>query len=436
MNPVSLVLLSIAVALTLVVAVAVVAIRARHMQMWLPSYLKGGWKAAAVPGRTRHLMFCFVDHFEPRWEAPDYRTECRRVDRWRTEYPRLAEGLHDADGRAPIHTYFYPGEEYRPEHLDKLVELCRLGLGEIEIHLHHADDTEAGLREKLRDFTQVLVERHDALPVDAASGQPRWAFIHGNWSLDNAHPAGENCGVNNELIVLREEGCYADFTLPAAPDPSQTRTINSIYYATDDPLAPKSHDTGLRVRVGSAPTGDLMIVQGPLGLNWRRPKFGFMPRIESGDVRTSTPPTPERIDRWVDAGIHVAGRPEWIFVKVHTHGTQERDTDTLLGAPMREAFEYLCTRYNDGHDWKLHFVSAREMYNIIKAAEAGLDDDPGRYRDYAIPRAGFTARARAPVADIAPDGLAASGAAASDLAAGTAGHARLRPDARTGSDAR
>ena len=53
------------------------------------------------------------------------------------------------------------------------------------------------------DFIEVY---HDALPRDPVTGQPRWAFIHGNWALDNAHPDGTGCGVNNELIILREEG--------------------------------------------------------------------------------------------------------------------------------------------------------------------------------------------------------------------------------------
>jgi hypothetical protein len=96
----------------------------------------------------------------------------------------------------------------------------------------------------------------------------------------------------------------------------------------------------------------------------------------------------------VNTGIHVQGRPEWIFVKVHTHGTQERDIDTLLGKPMDEAFTYLETRYNDGRDWKLHYVSAREMYNIAKAAEQGLAGDPGQYRDLVVPRATFKPEAR------------------------------------------
>ena len=378
------------IALMVLLLAAVVGVglemRKKNIAVWIGGFFRQDWRAEAPAGKTRHLMFCFVDHYEPGWEKPTYEVECERVARWHTEYPKLCEGRRDADGRAPIHSFFYPEEEYRPEHLDKLVDLCRMGLGEIEIHLHHDNDTEAGLREKLTRFTELLASRHDALPRDAKTGQPLWSFIHGNWALDNCHPDGTGCGVNNELIILREEGCFADFTLPAAPDPCQTSTINKIYYATDDPDQPKSHDTGVRVRVNGKPEGDLMIIQGPLGLMWHNRKFGLIPRIENADVRTSSPPTPKRVDAWVDMGIHVEGKPEWVFVKVHTHGTQERDMGTLLGEPMRKAFEYLETRYNDGKEWKLHYVSARETYNIIKAAEAGLPGEPGAYRDHVIPR--------------------------------------------------
>lgn len=368
-------------------------VRQRNIGIWLAAYLRRDWRPPAMPeGTTRHLMFCFVDHFEPAWGSPGYEVECARVARWREDLPKLCAAHRDADGRPPVHTFFYPEEEYRKEHLDALVEMCRMGLGEIEIHLHHDNDTEAGLREKLRGFTRILVDDHDALPCDPHTGQPRWAFIHGNWALDNAHPLGSGCGINNELIILREEGCYADFTLPAAPDPCQTSTINSIYYATDDPLRPKSHDKGVRVQRGVAPGGDLMIIQGVLGLRWANRKFGILPRIENSDIRASSPPSKDRIDAWVDTGIHVAGKPEWVFVKIHTHGTQECDQDTLLGSAMDAAYRHLGERYNDGKRWKLHFTSAREMYNIIKAAEAGKEGEPGQWRDYLIPRPGYAKR--------------------------------------------
>jgi hypothetical protein len=378
-----------ALVMAMVFAVLWWEVRRRHMHLWLGSYARQDWRAEGPPGQTRHLLFCFVDHFEPAWQRPSLAVEHQRVARWRQAYPKLCAGHRDADGRAPVHSFFYPEEEYRPEHLDALVELCRMGLGEIEIHLHHDNDTEAGLREKLRRFTNILADRHDALPRNPQTGQLQWTFIHGNWSLDNCRADGRWCGVNNELIVLREEGCYADFTLPAAPSECQTSTINQIYYATDDPSKPKSHDKGVRMRVGGQPVGDMLMIQGPLGLMWKNRKFGLIPRIENGDIRTSTPPTPERVDAWVETGIHVQGRPEWIFVKVHTHGTQERDMDTLLGPAMDRAFTHLETQYNDGKRWKLHYVSAREMANIAKAAEAGQTGDPNTYRDYLVARPAY-----------------------------------------------
>ena len=56
-----------------------------------------------------------------------------------------------------------------------------------------------------------------------------------------------------------------------------------------------------------------MIIQGPLALNWRRRKWGFLPRLENGAITAEDPPTPRRIELWSRQDIHVAGRPEWVF---------------------------------------------------------------------------------------------------------------------------
>ncbi|MDP7042198.1 MAG: hypothetical protein QGF91_06060, partial [Gammaproteobacteria bacterium] len=198
-------------------------------------------------------------------------------------------------------------------------------------------------------------------------------------------PDGSACGINNELIVLRELGCYADFTLPSAPDPAQTSKINSIYYATDDPDRPKSHDTGTDVRVGGSAEGDLLMIQGPLALNWKQRKFGLIPKVENSEVRGGFNPTPDRIDLWIREAPVVQGRPDWLFVKIYTHGAQEDAHEALLGEPIRAMHAYLNSAYNDGEDYQLHYVSAREMYNLVKAAEAGCSGNPNEYRDYELP---------------------------------------------------
>lgn len=364
-------------------AVAMRYIRQRHMQLWLGSYLRRR-RRPAVAGPT-HVLFCFVDHYEPMHGGVDLERQRARLDRWSADYRAMADRHRDADGRPPQHGFFYPEEEYVAEHLDTLAALCADGYGEIEVHLHHDNDTEANFRAALTRFKKVLHERHGALPVHPQTGEVMFGFIHGNWCLDNSRPDGRWCGLNNELVLLRELGCYADFTMPSSPSDTQTAIINSIYYATDDPARPKSHDRGEPVRVGGKAVGDLLLMQGPLGLNWRDRRKGLIPRVENADIRAGYPPTPGRVDGWVDAGIHVQGRPEWLFVKIHTHGATEKEAAVVLGADVDAMFSHLEARYNDGNEYVLHYVNARECYNIIKAAEAGHDGDPNAYRDFLLP---------------------------------------------------
>ena len=338
----------------------------KNIHRWLPGYLARSKPRDAIS----HVFFCFVDHFEPLWNKVSRHQGLERVEHWFENYPRMAEKFRDADGRAPQHTIFYPAEDYLPEYLDLLARLCGQGYGEVEIHLHHDRDTAENLKSHIESFKQKL-ESHGFL------SNHRYGFIHGNWSLDNSRSDGRWCGVNNELQVLRETGCYADFTLPSAPSDTQTRKINSIYYATDDPLRPKSHDTGIDVRVGGKAEGDLLLVQGPLALNWRSRKFGLIPRIENGDVARYSPATPDRIDLWVRQRIGVVGRPDWVFVKVHTHGCQERNFRAVLDDRLHEALQRL--------PYKLHYVTARELYNLVKAAEAGQQGDPNQLRDFLLP---------------------------------------------------
>jgi hypothetical protein len=326
----------------------------------------------------KHLMFLFVDHFEP--ETPE------DLFAWVRRYPKVVKSFLDADGRHPQHSWFYDREDGKV--LESLSGLCARQLGEIEIHLHHGHDTSDGLREKLQRRKRAYGE-HGAL-ARTQSGDRAFAFIHGKWCLDNSR-GDAHCGVNDELIVLREAGCYADFTFPAW-GAMQPRKRNSIYYATDDPDAPKSYDTGVDVEVGSEASGDLMIMQGPGHLSGIPRKVAAIPGAAwladriwlTCGVDGHMPLGPGRIDRWVSSQVCVKGRPDWLFVKVHTHGARPSNYEPYFGPMGRRLHSHLTTRYNDGQEWALHYVTARESYNIIKAAEAGESGDPGNYRDYTL----------------------------------------------------
>jgi hypothetical protein len=361
---------------------AVDRLREKHLEKWV-----GGWAghaarelAARRPAGPRHLLFAICDHFEPRWKQPAEEVAEERVRRWEEGYARAVEGFRDADGRPPRHSFFFPGEEYAPSYLERLARLAGRGYGEVELHLHHDGDTPDGLRRKIGEYTALLAA-HGHLARDP-DGRPRYAFVHGNWALANGRADGRRCGVDGELPILWETGCYADFTFPSAPDECQPGVVNRIYWPAGDLGRKRAYEQAERARVGKVHGDRILMIQGPLSLALRRTVPPI--RIEAGDLTGKCPPSAARVRTWVRQNVHVAGRPEWVFVKVHTHGAQEANSRCLLGDGARALHEALA-RYNDGRAWVLHYVTAREMYNVAMAAMQGRTGDPGAYRDFVLP---------------------------------------------------
>ena len=327
----------------------------------------------------KHVIFCFVDHFEPGTGGVDLAQKNNRFDTWVRDFPALASRFKDSDGNHPQHTFFFPPHYFRSDFLSRLSELDWNGYGEVEFHLHHSGDTSETLRIKIEE----TIESYSHYGAFLTEGDPvgrSYGFIHGNWALDNSRP--EYCGVNDELTILNETGCYADFTFPSL-GPAQPSMVNMIYRAKDDPQKPKSYNTGVPVKAGGKGIpSDLMLIPGPIGFRTRKKIPWFA--VEDADVTGEAPGTPERVRNWVKTGIHILGRPEWIFVKVHTHGAVERHWDALLGRDAERMYSTLCEEFNDGKHYRLHFVTAREMYNIARAAECGMSGNPDSWRDFKI----------------------------------------------------
>src|SRR5207245_6468838 len=86
------------------------------------------------------------------------------------------------------------------------------------------------------------------------------------------------------------------------------------------------------------------------------------------------------------ANISVSGRPDWLFIKLHCHGMDPLQQEAVLGTPMRQ---FLCDLVKGAQERgeTLHFVSAREMVNMVLAACDGREGNPGQYRDYRLKRA-------------------------------------------------
>jgi hypothetical protein len=351
---------------------------------WLPGY-------AATPLRRRrrsdqpvHLLLCIADHFEPANGGASDATARRRVESWVHLYPKMLGDFRDSDGRPPRHSFFYPMEQYVRSDIDALADLCRGGFGEVEIHLHHDRDNPDNLRKRLLQYKHILAHDHGLLGRDAQTGQPMYGFIHGDWALCNSLPDGACCGVNDELTILRETGCFADFTLPAFPSPAQTRKINSIYYARSNPHQPRGHERGVDIGAAPPPQDALMLIQGPLVLRWNKRKWGILPRVENGCVQANQPMHADRIDDWLRAAVRVAGRPDWFFVKLHTHGAPEANAATLIGESAVRFHQALADRAATQLNFHYHYVTAREMFNLAVAAASSFTGPLASARDFRL----------------------------------------------------
>lgn len=374
----------VALALTAVAAFVYRRIlRPRGYERWLGQYMvQAGKRRAPGTDAEVHVLLCIADHYEPKAGRATVATGQARVDHWVREYPRQFACFRDSDGRPPRYTFFFPIEEYEPSYLDALAGLCRDGFGEVEVHLHHDQDTAASLGAKLLEFKELLATRHGLLARRRDTGALGYAFIHGNWALCNSRPDGRWCGVDEELDVLRATGCYADLTFPSAPHPTQPPTINSIYYAWTRPGRRRSADHGLRIGAGTPPEDSLLLMQGPLLLDWSKRKWGLLPRVENGCLQASQLPSTARLENWLRARVQVPGRRDWFFVKLHAHGAPEDAHETLLGEPMVRFHKELAERARTNPRFHYHYVTARELYNLAKAAESCFTGAVAEARDF------------------------------------------------------
>ena len=363
---------------------------------WLARY--PFWRAREMVRRgteaihgSVHLIFVVANHFEPGWDATgrvlDWNTQLTKLDRWCELARAIGQSVRDADGTLFRHTNFYPAEQYHPRLLQRLADLQAEGLGEVEVHLHHGvekPDNAENLKRVLTEFRDVLAEEHKCLSRFAEDAMPRYAFVHGNLALANS--AGNRyCGVDSEMRILADTGCYADMTLPSAPDQSQVARINAIYQCGNSLDEARSHRSGPNLKVRDGDPQLPIIFTGPLVFNWQRRVHGLpVPRIDDGALTTSQGNDIARLDRWKSARIHVEGRPEWIFIKLYCHGFFDFDQTAAIGDGIHRFWDQAIEFGERTNAYKVHFASAREAFNMVVAATDGCEGEPGNYRDYRL----------------------------------------------------
>jgi hypothetical protein len=358
---------------------------------WLPSYAYQRMSRPVPQGRV-HLIFALADHFESAFVPQDGRAraalpeQVHRVESWCREYPCAVDPWRDQEGRPFVHTYFLPAEQYDRGLVDRLAEHCHAGWGELEIHLHHgmdAPDTAENTRWQIEQFRDALVRNHGALCFMDDSSEPRYAFVHGNFTLANS-ARGYACGVDNEMEILASTGCYADFTLPtAAFHAAQIAKINSLYECGFPLQARAPHRSGRDLRVGRPPQIFPIQVQGPLMLDFHRQARNHIGRIENAALTGVNPPSLRRLQLWKKAAISVRHRPDWLFIKLHCHSMDPSQRESVIGGHMRTFLSELVDGAEERHEI-IHFVTAREMVNVMLAACDGREGNPAEYRDYRL----------------------------------------------------
>jgi hypothetical protein len=109
-------------------------------------------------------------------------------------------------------------------------------------------------------------------------------------------------------------------------------------------------------------------------------------RLENGALTGDDPPTPARVAELGRAG-HPRRRPAGVGVRQGPHPRRHREHDrvSLLGAGGRPCTRRWRRSLQRRRAWRLHYVTARELYNVAVAAMDGKAGDPSSYYDYRIP---------------------------------------------------
>ncbi len=336
--------------------------------IWLPDYFLHSEPNPIDKLSAGHVMFLIADHHEAGRGDRGF----KRSNAWGKAYVKNVEGIRDDYGNPVQYTWFYAYDHLNSSVVFNLNKLVFAGLGEIELQWHHGPDTNETFPAKLKKALSWC-NSHGFLLHVGPNPQPQFGFVHGNWALDNSSGNPNQCGVNRELDILKSHGGYADFTFSTLSTLAQPWKINSIYYAKDTDT-PKSYDTGKDVEVGPRNSG-FMIFQGPIACDWHDLIW------DSAALESTSPFKPHRIDLWLKFAPTIKGRPEWLFVKVYTHGVQSKDV--ILSQQFRDMLFELKRKCRE-KVLSLHFVTAREAYNIVRAAEDGLHGNPEKFRDYFV----------------------------------------------------
>lgn len=207
-----------------------------------------------------HLIYMHADHFEPGSCPLDICNE--RLKIWTNDLKKL---------KIKPSLFVFPSllMDYRdgkiitrPSSLTstiiKYLKPMENNGADINLHIHHERWTTSSvttepwitlLREKKVTDEQMLIAHIiDVKKVfeDVGVDMTFWGFVHGMWGLNASDT--RVCNIENEIIILKEYGCFGDFTFPAGR-PRCTPDMSGIF-SVPDRIGKKIYNAGFKLKKG------------------------------------------------------------------------------------------------------------------------------------------------------------------------------------------
>jgi hypothetical protein len=296
---------------------------------------------------VREVVYFHADHFEPwagrtddqRWRGLERFRDSSRRNRFAQRLtlfytPRLMHLPADRAGPDDYRNGDDPVAFRRlpQEFLDRCRELVRPLEAEVghqfQIHVHHEGWTRTSVEHgelsalvnasgsadsdsrRLEYYLKLCKET-----LQAEIGRPfdKWAFVHGNWSLNASDP--RSCQIEDEIALMMRLGCYGDFTFPAG-QPHCDPTVLQAPYTCWPHVGVKSYD---RPQAEALPLtrganhlsqGRFLIWNSPIKATHSSLDFFHEPNARLLAEREALVAT------WLRQGVVIDGR---LYIKTHAH---------------------------------------------------------------------------------------------------------------------
>jgi hypothetical protein len=108
------------------------------------------------------------------------------------------------------------------------------------------------------------------------------------------------------------------------------------------------------------------MITGPFGIRWAE---RLVPRIETGEIAGNDVCSRYRARRWFNLAPVIG---EDLFIKLYTHGAQERNSDVLLKHGLLDMYKMVAHEARR-RGTEIYYVSAWEMFKAVQALSEGRD---------------------------------------------------------------